>query len=155
MSLGGWWRLWLVGTVVVLAYNLNEALAYRDLSDHLTRPSFCVPFTTVEGKIRHIVGYSPPIQQKELQSPPDNPDGLNKLRQMVDKSLRKQNPYDEYFAEKLTEPQPIIKEKNVYSCVSLYRLIECLIWTLMVSVGVIAIGYLMRWVVHGFKEKQK
>jgi ABC-type long-subunit fatty acid transport system fused permease/ATPase subunit len=87
---------------------------------------------------------------------PESADGLDELRELVENSVRnQQNPYADYFEKKLTEPQPITKKQQVYSCVSAFRLIQYIAWVLMLSAGVIVLGYAVRWVFRGFNEVGK
>ena len=122
-QLGGWWRLWIVFVVLLLAFATLIGLGQRETAPDGVRPGLCVP-----GTIEHETISVPAIPPWEAYQ--KTPPAMLERGELID-------------------PRKSIER---FSCVSWISLLSRWAVGLALAVSVLAAVFTLRWIYVGFKR---
>ena len=123
--LGGWWRIWIVGTALLLAFGTVIGLQQRELDIELSGKDVCLPGTI----------------ETNFESQPSL-DGWSALQKTPPEVLAR---------GEVLNPRVNVEQ---FSCVSWSSMLNSWAVALAAAMTMLLTVYVARWVLAGFKRSQ-
>ena len=151
-KLGGWWRIWIVASVVALIYCLYVPLSSADLMGEGAGSGACMPGTVVTGyrqayeRIKNP-NYKGPPKAPTLDEMLDPKSAINAPSDPLEKYLREKeagNPTEQFITTARQFP--------TFSCVSWGSVGIGVAFAALISLSLIVFALVFGWVVKGFRN---